>query len=171
MWVTFRRAIETMGENFTRIAADYTRRVSCVILKRGVVVAIDLLGWTFLAFTVGILTVRFMRRRREADDCRLSSSVPELYSERRKPSDDFHDNTWLPLCKRVEEAAVAKLNRPLIEKERRVIWRSRSALVLEVALNEIESADTGDAAIQLLASLPPGMDRPDPTNWQRGRPS
>jgi hypothetical protein len=83
----------------------------------------------------------------------------------RKPSDEFHDGTWLPLCERVAALATAKLGRPLAVKERRTIWRSRSVLVLEVALKELESTAVPGAAAALLAQLPAGLDRPDPTGW------
>jgi hypothetical protein len=84
---------------------------------------------------------------------------------RRTPSDEFHDRTWLPLCKSIADAVNNKLNRPLTAVERRKLWRSRSPLILEVGLKEIQAASTADEVNALLAKLPPGMDRPDPTGW------
>lgn len=83
----------------------------------------------------------------------------------RKPADEYHDRTWLPLCTSVADAATPLLGRPLTPKERRSVWRARSALVLEVALKEIRVAESADAIAALLATLPTGMDRPDPTGW------
>jgi hypothetical protein len=87
---------------------------------------------------------------------------------RRRPSDDFHDQTWLPLCANLAAAAAERLNRSLTERERRKVWRARSVLVLEVALKEIQASGDGPAVAMLLASLPSGIDRPDPTGWCAG---
>jgi hypothetical protein len=62
---------------------------------------------------------------------------------------------WLPLCQRVADASVAKLNRPLTFEERRTIWRARSQLVLEIAVDEINAAATSPEAIALLKQYPP----------------
>ncbi len=114
-------------------------------------VAILAIGW-----------IRAIRRVSLIRSQRIPLAIPVEY---RKPSDDFHDQIWLPLCEKVAAAASQRLNRELTEKERRTIWRTRSELTLNVALAEIEqSADPQQVAV-LLATLPPGMDRPDPTHW------
>jgi len=82
----------------------------------------------------------------------------------RRASDDFHDQVWLPLCQLIGGHAL-RLNYSLSHVERRRIWRSRSPLILEVLLREIETANSGDALGKAISQLPPGMDRPDPTGW------
>ena len=114
---------------------------------------------------LAILMIRAARGLREAQELRALREPLMLPEDHRRPSDDFHDRVWLPLCQRVEDAAVARLNRPLSEKERRRIWRSRSELVLEVALKEIAEAPSSQHVGVLLATLPTGIDRPDPTGW------
>jgi hypothetical protein len=126
---------------------------------------IYLLPLPFVALVVGIVVVRVMRTWRQVATLQASRSPMGPVTEGRKPSDEFHDNTWLPLCERVAALARSKLGRPLTAKERRTIWRSRSVLVLEVALKELESIAVPGAAAALLAQLPAGMDRPDPTGW------
>ena len=107
-------------------------------------------------------TMRSMRRVRD-----LSVDQPPLTEapDRRRPSDDYHDTVWLPLCTKVAEAASAVLSRPLTEKERCTIWRSRTALVLEILLSELQRVGDAEKAGVLIANLPSGMSRPDPTGW------
>lgn len=121
----------------------------------------------FVSFVALISMIRMLRGLREVRELRTRRMPLVLSAEVRRPADDFHDRVWLPLCRRVERAAATRLNRPLSEKERRNIWRSRSPLVLEVALKEIESTDTQQEVAVLLATLPSGMERPDPTGWSR----
>jgi hypothetical protein len=59
----------------------------------------------------------------------------------------------------------ARLNRSLTQIERRKVWRARSALVLEIALKELDAATDQQVVAKLLAALPSGLDRPDPTGW------
>ena len=125
---------------------------------------IDLIGLSFAVFVFGILVIRFARRMREIREIRHKQTPLSIPLSHRKPSDDFHDQTWLPLCTTVASTLSSKVNRPLTPHERRAIWRSRSPLVLEALLQDLQSA-TPDSAASLLASLPPGMTRPDPTNW------
>src|SRR2546421_9397496 len=123
-----------------------------------------IIGMPFAALIVAILVVRIMRRAVNARDLRGFEVTP---LDRRRPSDDFHDTTWRPLCEKVAQAISARLGRPLNESERRMIWRARTPLALEVALKEIETARDATAVEQILAVLPTGLDRPDPTGWCR----
>jgi len=124
-----------------------------------------LIAMPFVVLILIILFFRMMRGLRNASEVasRQTWDAHDLYE--RRPSDDYHDQTWLPLCEEVADAACARLGRPLSEKERRVIWRSRTALVLEVALKEIPAAADAGAVAAMLRSLPAGVDRPDPTQW------
>ena len=121
--------------------------------------------WPFAALILAIFVIRIMRGFRRAGellDKRVPLSVP---SEHRRPTDDFHDKTWLPLCERVASIACVRTHRPLTQKERRIIWRARAPVVLEAALQEMEEANGSEAVGALLARLPSGLDRPDPTRW------
>ncbi len=48
----------------------------------------------------------------------------------RRPSDDFHDNTWLPLCTGIATPPRRTHRTPLTEDENRILWKARSPLVL-----------------------------------------
>jgi hypothetical protein len=78
---------------------------------------------------------------------------------------DYYDNTWLPLCSSIADAVVSRLHRPLTEKERRAVWRTRLPLTLEVVLKEIQGTSSSEAIAALLERLPPGIDRPDSARW------
>jgi hypothetical protein len=120
----------------------------------------------FAALALAIMVVAIMRSIRRVQDFRSApGSMATRGIERRTPADDFHDRVWLPLCGRVADAVREKANRPLSEKERRIVWRARSELALNVAIQEIQSARKGEEVAALLASLPTGLDRPDPTGW------
>jgi len=127
-------------------------------------VIFGLLGSVFAAFSISILAVRIMRRMRTVG---LEAPTDIDFADRdnkRTPTNKFHDETWLPLCKRVADAVQAHAGRELTQAERQRIWRTRAPLILETALKEIEAGD--DASItSLIASLPSGLRRPDPTNW------
>ena len=109
-----------------------------------------------------IMVMRGFRKAAELHSQRQPLTVPDSH---RKPVDEFHDRKWLPLCQSIAETACQRLNRPLTSFERRAIWHSRAPLILEVLLNEIRAASSDAEVASLLASLPPGMDRPDPTGW------
>jgi hypothetical protein len=126
---------------------------------------IDLIAFPFLSLVVFITAMRVMRSLREVRAARARQTALMVPDDFRKPSDDFHDQTWLPLCNKIANSAIAKLTRPLTCDERRIIWRTRAPLTLEVVWSEIESASTAEQIMELLYSLPPGMDRPDPTGW------
>ncbi len=125
-------------------------------------------GLPFAVLIVAICVISLMRGLRQAGNLRARTSTFKLETNRRRPSDDYHDQVWLPLCNSVAQAATAHLQRPLTEKERRSIWRTRTALTLEVVLKEISAAPDPQAVAVLFATLPPGMDRPDPTDWCAG---
>ena len=129
----------------------------------------ELIGLLFATFCVTIMVIRIARTIRNVEKIRsrhaaLHELPPELP---RRPSDDFHDQTWLPLCGQVAALAAKRLGRGLCEEERRRVWRSRSQLVLEVLLKELETATPGEAGA-LLRNAPSGLDRPDPTGWCEG---
>lgn len=124
-----------------------------------------MLPWLFIAFALPIFVIRLMRTIRHVGELRMQSPPIDSRLRTRRPSDVFHDETWLPLCTRIATAAEARLGRPLTIKERKRIWRSRSPLILQTVLNEIEACADAPPVDALLASLPPGMDRPDPTRW------
>jgi hypothetical protein len=126
---------------------------------------IYIVGMPFVALIIAIIVIGLMRGLRQAGELRNRSSSFQIDPGRRRPSDDYHDQTWLPLCTSVAQAAQARLHRPLTDKERRKIWRTRTALTLEVALKEIAATEGPAAIATLLTDLPPGMDRPDPTHW------
>jgi hypothetical protein len=119
----------------------------------------------FVSLIIVIGVVRTFRSLRELRELR-SRDVSQAISPGRRPSDDFHDLTWLPLCQALADAVAERLNRPLSAAERRTIWRTRTPLILNVVLKEIIAAPSAEEVAALLASLPPGsMDRPDPTGW------
>jgi hypothetical protein len=129
--------------------------------------AIEVLG-LLIAVITAVRVIREASRRRE------TRMLGDLYGaqeaaggRRRRPSDDYRDQVWLPLCNLIAEAA-GHLGRPLTTDERRKIWRSRSSLILETILREIEQTNTRARLGQVLRDLPPGMDRPDPTRWCDG---
>ncbi|HYE19155.1 MAG TPA: hypothetical protein VEA69_11960 [Tepidisphaeraceae bacterium] len=125
-----------------------------------------LIGLPFVALLVAIIALRVMRNVRHVSELRSSASAFGFPERGRKPSDDYHDQVWVPVCTRVADAAEARLGRALSARERRAVWRAKSALVLEVALKEIEGA-AGDKGVveRLLGELPAGVNRPDPTGW------
>ena len=132
---------------------------------------IYIVGMPFVALIVAIIVIGVMRGLRQAGELRDSrpSGFP-INPGRRRPSDDYHDQTWLPLCTSVAQAAEAKLHRPLTGNERRRIWRTRTALTLEVVVKEIQATQDRTAISKLLDDLPPGMDRPDPSGWCAATP-
>src|SRR5437763_1033693 len=116
-------------------------------------------GLPFAVLIVAICAMRLLRGLRQAGEIRDRPSTFKCDANVRRPSDDYHDQIWLPLCTSVAHAATAQLQRPLTEKERRSIWRTRTALTLEVVLKEIGATPEPQAVTVLLATLPPGMDR------------
>ena len=127
-----------------------------------------IVGLPFVALFLAIAVVRLMRSLRDVREAQARRMPIMFDADKRKPADDYHDHTWLPLCTRIAAAASSRLDRPLTAKERRVLWRARSVLVLEVASKEIQTAANPDAVVALLAGLPTGLDRPDPTGWCGG---
>jgi hypothetical protein len=125
-----------------------------------------IIGFLFGFFVLFIAAMRITRAMRNAHEhqSRIHSATESTAAELRRPSDDFHDQIWLPLCNQVAKLAAAKMQRPLSSDERRMVWRGRSQLVLELLLKELTSASPGEA-IALLRNAPTGMDRPDPTGW------
>ena len=126
-----------------------------------------LIALPFAALIIAIIAVNVLRNVH-----RISGSANGDWSSpadpaARKPADEFHDQTWLPLCVAVSEAAELRLGRPLSNRERRAIWRARSPLVLEIALQDIQATTTSDSVTALIAALPSGIDRPDPTDWSK----
>jgi hypothetical protein len=118
----------------------------------------------FFAFAVSIQVVRIMRRMRSAGTQAPTDIDFPDHTGKRTPTNRFHDETWLPLCQRIAEAVQLRAGRELTHAERRRIWETRAPLILETALKEIETGN--DASITaLIASLPSGLRRPDPTNW------
>lgn len=83
----------------------------------------------------------------------------------RTPADDFHDDTWLPLCTQAAAEMERLLARPLSDDERQRLWKARSPLVLEILLKELAANPPPGAALSLLLTLPSGLSRPDPTSW------
>ncbi|MGA2230166.1 MAG: hypothetical protein ABSH22_04505 [Tepidisphaeraceae bacterium] len=124
-----------------------------------------MLVWPIYALMLAITANMVIRGFRKAAELRSRRQPLTVTDSQRKPSDEFHDEKWLPLCQSVAEAACQHLNRPLTAQERRAIWCSRAPLILEVSLKEIRLASSAGEVAALLASLPPGMDRPDPTGW------
>jgi len=115
-----------------------------------------------LAGTVVVLR-RNMQRLQDIRARRLKLGVMPPPAPRR-PSDDFHDAVWLPLCEKVE--AAARNNGYLLVKwERQRVWRSKSTLVLETLIRELEATVSEEDTARAIGELPPGMDRPDPTAW------
>lgn len=126
---------------------------------------IELVVLPFGILMLAISFVRMMRNIRQVNELKMKRLTPMPPLLHRGPSDDFHDHIWLPLCRSVAETASSRLRRPLTARERRVIWRSRSALMLEVLLKELQAATDPETVASLLRSLPPGMNRPDLTGW------
>ena len=124
-----------------------------------------IIGLPFAALVIAIVVIRVMWGFREVSELRERRGPGIVEGERRRPSDDFHDLTWRPTCERVATMASGRLGRPLNRRERRTLWRARTVLVLEVAEREIEVAGDAEGVAVLLANLPAGMDRPDPTGW------
>jgi len=125
---------------------------------------IGLIPLSFGTLILAILVVRTMRRFRHVAELRSRLTPLTVPSTHLKPSDKFHDQTW-PLCQRVAETAQHKLSRGLLPEERRIVWRARTPLVLEIVLKEIESSSSAEEISKLLGSIPSGLDRPDPTDW------
>jgi hypothetical protein len=125
----------------------------------------------FGSLIIAITVIRAMRSFRYVSELRARGSAWTVPFTQPKPSDRFHEQVWIPLCEGVSKAAAEKLRRPLTPKERQSIWRSRTPLALEVAIKEIESAHTPEEVSVLLAGIPSGMDRPDPSGWCRGDPA
>lgn len=121
----------------------------------------------FAALAAAVILIRVLRGVRQFQEIRATREPLSLNPSLRKPSDDYRDEIWLPLCERLAEAAANRLNRPLTTKERRAIWRARSELVLEIALSEVQAANHPHAVSDVLAAMPTGIDRPDPSNWSR----
>jgi hypothetical protein len=119
----------------------------------------------FAALAVAIIALSALRSIRRFQDIQCTRQPLGPVPAHRKPSDVYHDETWLPLCERLAEAAAQRLNRPLTASERRAIWRARSELVLQVALSEIQAGTDPQAVSAVLAAMPTGIDRPDPTDW------
>ena len=131
--------------------------------------ATEIIGAAFAFFVLFILVMRVVRLDQKAFErrqrrVREAMDAGEPVPPARTPADDFHDQIWLPQCQRVTKLAARQMQRPLTYDERRAIWRSRSQLVLEVLLKELEGTSPG-AAIALLKNAPSGLDRPDPTGW------
>jgi hypothetical protein len=124
-----------------------------------------LIAFPFIALVVFILLMRLRRGFQEVEAMRARRTALMLPEDHRRPSDDFHDQTWLPLCQSIASDASGKSNRPLTLDEWRTVWRTRSQLILEVAVNEIRAASNSEEVSTLLHTLPPGMNRPDPTAW------
>ncbi|MDB5322938.1 MAG: hypothetical protein JWN40_4569 [Phycisphaerales bacterium] len=131
---------------------------------------IYIVAMPFGALIIAIIVIGMIRGLRQARELRGRTSDFRFDADKRRPSDDYHDQVWLPLCTSVAQAAAARLNRPLSDKERRKIWRTRTALTLEVVLKEINVTPEPGAVAALIATLPPGMDRPDPTGWCAAQP-
>jgi hypothetical protein len=122
-----------------------------------------LLGFFFVMLVVSIRRSISRVAKLQAD--RQPLRVDDLL---RRPFDDYHDQTWLPLCEATAVLAVSRLNRPLAVRERRSIWRARSELALEVLQKEIQAAANLEDIVILILQLPTGIDRPDPTGWCNG---
>jgi hypothetical protein len=126
--------------------------------------AIEIVGLV-VAIVSTFVVWRELRHRTELRMLASMQAVRDASPRRpRRASDDFHDQLWLPLCELIA-AQAEKLDYQLSHAERRRIWRSRSPLVLEVLMRELESASDVTTVERLLKELPPGMDRPDPTGW------
>jgi hypothetical protein len=126
--------------------------------------SLELVG-LLIALIAAVRAIREARHRRETRMLQSLYGAKEAARDRlRRPSDDFHDQVWLPLCNLIAEQA-NRLGRPLTLDDRRRIWRSRSSLVLETLLREIEHSTSLEPLEKALQDLPPGMDRPDPTGW------
>jgi hypothetical protein len=126
-----------------------------------------MLCWLFGSFVLVIAVIRMLRNMRAVQQLReRRNSLSFVDGEsHQRPSDEFREQTWAPLCNSVATAAAAKLRRPLSSKERRLIWRSRTRLVLESILPDIEIASDPATVETLLKSLPSGLNRPDPKGW------
>jgi hypothetical protein len=126
---------------------------------------IVLIALPIIALILIIVVFSMMRGIRQAGELHLHRSPLTVPADRRKASDDYHEQVWLPLCEKVADAASSRLGRPLTAKERRTIWRARTELVLDVLLDEVKKAGSPEEVHSLLASLPSGMDRPDSSGW------
>ena len=124
-----------------------------------------LIALPFGVLVFAIVALRTMRNVRHVNELRNSASAFGFPEQARKPSDEYHDAVWLPLCTRVAEAAVRRLGRGLTPKERRSVWRAKTRLVLDVVLIEIEGAADAGSVEQLFGEFPVGVNRPDPTGW------
>jgi hypothetical protein len=129
--------------------------------------ATELIGLMFAVFVAIIAMARMIRAMRKVDELRarqrmeVDTDEPQI----RRPSDDYHDAIWLPLCKRAEVAVEARLGRKISQVERLRIWKARTALALEVLIKEAENSAAMGEVAAALANLPSGLDRPDPTGW------
>jgi hypothetical protein len=119
----------------------------------------------FAALAAALIVIRVLRGVRQFQEIQATRDPLGPIPAHRKSSDVYHDERWLPLCERLAEAAAQGLNRPLTRNERRAIWRGRSELVIEIALSEVQAATHPHAVSDVLATMPTGIDRPDPTDW------
>jgi hypothetical protein len=117
-----------------------------------------------LVFGVTIAVIRVVRRMNKAGTLPPTELADTGSPAKRTPSNQFHDEVWLPLCERIAVAVTQRTGRELTLHERRRIWETRAPLILETALKEIEAGDDGSIS-PLIYSLPTGLRRPDPTNW------
>ncbi len=127
-----------------------------------------IVGLPFAALAVAIMVIRALRSVRAIQEIRAARVPLDATPSHRRPSDVYHDETWLPLCERLAEAAAQRLARSLTGNERRAIWRARSELVIDIALSEVQAATDPQAVSDVLAAMPTGIDRPDSTGWSRG---
>ena len=126
-----------------------------------------IVGLPFAALAAAIIAVRVLRTARRIQDIRATREPLGSTLAHRRPSDVYHDDIWLPMCRQLADAAARRLNRPLTANESSAIWRARSELVLQVALSEVHAATDAKAVTDVLAAMPSGIDRPDPKNWSR----
>ena len=124
-----------------------------------------LIALPFAALAVAIIAFSVFRGVRRFQEIQSTREPLGPIPAHRRPSDVYHDETWLPLCERLADATAQRLNRPLTPSERRAIWRARSELVLQVALSEVQAATDPRTVSDVLAAMPTGIDRPDPTDW------
>ena len=122
----------------------------------------------FAALAFAIIAFSVFRSIRRFQEIQATRAPLGPIPAHRRPSDVYHDETWLPMCGRLADTAAQRLSRPLTPNERRAIWRARSELVLQVALSEVQFATDPQAVTDVLAAMPTGIDRPDPTSWSRG---
>ena len=132
------------------------------------IIATELIGVMFVVFEAMICVARLLRTSRGVQllrERRQTYVVESNAQDLRRPADDYHDLTWLPLCTRASETVVRKIGRPLDADERQRIWKARSELVLEILVKECDADAAAGAVLASLKSLPSGLDRPDPTDW------